>query len=180
MRWGIAVEEPEGAYEGISNDEGIDKQNRALEITDQYAEELQEALRDELGGQWKAESGQSGPNSELPVEPRPPWAPPRPAYPPGSPCRFDHWDEMLAKLDETCQRLRIKLSPDSEAMWQLERIRQEFGHVARYARDGESGQVALLAVAEAAQEVGDYEDDHTTGPWPEFWRRMARLNREVR
>jgi len=72
-------------------------------------------------------------------------------YPPGSPCVFDHWDEMLTKLDETCQRLRIKLSPDSEAMWQLERIRQEFVHVARYARDGESGQRGLLDELARAQ-----------------------------
>lgn len=56
MRWGIAVEEPDGAYDGMSDEEGIDKQNRALEITDQYAEELQEALCDELGGRWKVES----------------------------------------------------------------------------------------------------------------------------
>lgn len=56
MRWGIAVDEPDDAYEGLSDDEGINKQNRALEITDEYAEELREALRDELGGSWKVES----------------------------------------------------------------------------------------------------------------------------
>jgi hypothetical protein len=56
MRWGIAVEEPADAYEGMSDNEGIDKQNRALEITDEFAEQLQDALREELGGAWKAES----------------------------------------------------------------------------------------------------------------------------
>lgn len=56
MRWGIAVEEPDDAYEGMTDDQGIDKQNRALEITSDFAEQLREELRDELGGHWKVES----------------------------------------------------------------------------------------------------------------------------
>lgn len=49
------MDEPADTYEGLSNDEAIAKQNRALEITEDFAAELQEALRDELGGSWKGE-----------------------------------------------------------------------------------------------------------------------------
>lgn len=49
MNWGIAVEDNAQTYEGLTNEEGIAAQNRAMELTEQAAEELADAIREELG-----------------------------------------------------------------------------------------------------------------------------------
>jgi hypothetical protein len=49
VNWGIAVEERTDCYEGLSDEEGIAMQNRAMELTEQAAEGLAEEIRGELG-----------------------------------------------------------------------------------------------------------------------------------
>ncbi len=53
MNWGVAVEDSAETYEGLSNEQGIELQNRAMELTEEAAEELADNIRAELGYGFK-------------------------------------------------------------------------------------------------------------------------------
>ena len=55
MRWGISVEEPPDAYDGMDNDAAIRKQQDAMDLTTDFAEALGAELNEQLGGDWKVE-----------------------------------------------------------------------------------------------------------------------------
>jgi hypothetical protein len=55
MNWGISVSDSAETYEGLTDDEGIDMQNRAMELTQEAMEELQDNLHAELGYGFKVE-----------------------------------------------------------------------------------------------------------------------------
>lgn len=53
MNWGIAIEDGTETYEGLTNDAAIEMQNRAMELTEEAAEELANNIRAELGVGFK-------------------------------------------------------------------------------------------------------------------------------
>lgn len=53
MIWVISIAEPDDGYEALSEDAAIEAQNRAFEISEEAAEDLQATLREELGFRFK-------------------------------------------------------------------------------------------------------------------------------
>jgi hypothetical protein len=49
----VSVEDSAETYEGLTNDAGIEMQNRAMELTEEAAEELADNIRAELGVGFK-------------------------------------------------------------------------------------------------------------------------------